>query len=399
MEDTERPDLRLTRSHKSCGNDVAAAIASFRNAQDLNITTKASTIPPPCLGTPRPTEAKSTTNRFNEPPPLYAELPADGITPASNSRDSDKISLDGDLAAFRRLDIAARAVDEPRPAPSPSPSAAPTPSAVPRRDEQWDFRLPQVVLDTSEEDFSVDEGRSNPFSPRRLLSVLQHGMPPGRLQHYISFFSAAAVRAGINGPVCGYPAIFYLVATNDEKLVRAWVGSGGDVNAVEPYRRIPLLAFAILLGSIAGMDSTQVVVTLLSLGADATVVPRVFFSPYVEDPVDKLPMDKGHAEFGEEKKQWCVEWMRPMLATAATLTMRYFLEKTVKEKGPTDRQLQVAQTHRATALLGVSFFLIGQTSATRSVTQKLLTHMAMPRSKPLVMVFAGMCFLRLWSDG
>ena len=106
--------------------------------------------------------------------------------------------------------------------------------------------------------------------------------------------------------------------------------------------------------------------------------------------MDKLPLDGSHVEFTEQKKRWCVEWARPVLASAATLTKRYYLEKTIKEKGPTDRQLQVARTHRATALLGVSFYLIGQASATRSVTQKLLTHMAMPRSKPLVMVFAGM---------
>jgi len=163
------------------------------------------------------------------------------------------------------------------------------------------------------------------------------------------------------------------------------------VDAVEPRCGIPVLGFAIMLGSglsAAGVDTTAVVVTLLSLGADAAVIPSVFFSPYVEDPVDKLPLGAG-GEFNEEKKRWCVGWVRPVLAETATLTKRYYLEKTVREKGPTDRQLQVAQTHRATALLGVSFFLIGQASATRSVTQKLLTHMAMPRSKPLVMVFAG----------
>jgi ATP-dependent protease Clp ATPase subunit len=82
--------------------------------------------------------------------------------------------------------------------------------------------------------------------------------------------------------------------------------------------------------------------------------------------------------------------MRPLLARAVNLSQRYFLEKTFKDKRPSDRQLQVAITHKATALLGISYLMIGQAAAAKSVTQKLLSHMALPRSRPLVMVFAGM---------
>lgn len=258
----------------------------------------------------------------------------------------------------------------------------------PRREDEWDFGLPHVLLDDAQDDFQADEGRSRPFSPLRLISVLQHGMPPAHLQHYLSFFGAAAVRARVNDTVCGYPAIFYVVATNDERLVRLWVEHGGDVNAVKPGRGIPLLAFAILMGGVAGVDGTKTVMTLLSLGADVACIPRVFYWPYLSDPVDKLPLGQT-VEFREPKKSWCVEWMRPIFAKAVNLTQRYFLQKTAKGKGPTDRQKQVARVHKATALLGVSYFLIGQTSAARTVTQMLLSHMALPRAKPLVLVFAG----------
>ncbi|KAK0622410.1 hypothetical protein B0T14DRAFT_563862 [Immersiella caudata] len=255
---------------------------------------------------------------------------------------------------------------------------------------QWDFRLPIVQLDAGEDEFGIEEGRSKPFSARRLVSALQqNGMPSSRLRHYLSFFSATTLRERINEYVCGYPAIFYIAATHDPALLRAWVENGADVNATDPFRRIPLLAFATLMGYTSGIDSTGVVVELLSLGADVSTIPRPFFSPYIDDPDDKLPLPQGANPLREPKTSWCVEWMHLMLAHQVNLTQRYFLEKATKDQGPTDRQLQVAQLHGATPLLGVSSFLIGQTSAARMVTQKLLAHMALPRSKPLVMVFAG----------
>jgi hypothetical protein len=214
-------------------------------------------------------------------------------------------------------------------------------------------------------------------------------MQPARLSHYLSFFSASQVRLRINEVVAAYPAIFYVIATNDEKLVRTWVEHGGDLNAIEPRHGIPALAFAILRGSLPGVDSTKVVVTMLSLGVDIAAIPKLFFMPYVDDPIDKLPLGRSYTELQEPKKKWCSEWLHPIFAGAVNLSQRYFLDKTANEKMRTDRQVQVAQAHRAMALLGVGYFLIGQTSAVRSVIQKLLTHMAMPRSKPLVMVFAG----------
>jgi hypothetical protein len=247
-----------------------------------------------------------------------------------------------------------------------------------------------VCIEDPEEEFVVEEGRSKPFSVRRLISALQHGLPRTGVQQYLSFFSATTIRDRIHEYVLGYPAIFYVAAANDPALIRVWVEAGGHVNATEPFRRIPLLAFTILMSFTSGIDTTAMVVELLSLGADVSNIPRLFFSPYIDDPVDKLPLSsRGCIPSRDPKISWCAEWIEPLFAKKVNLTQRYFLEKSTKGQGPTDRQLQVARAHGAMALLGVSSFLIGQTTAARSVTQKLLAHMALPRTKPLVMVFAG----------
>ena len=254
----------------------------------------------------------------------------------------------------------------------------------------WDFKLP-IIEPEPGSNFSLDDAMSKAFSIRGLISSMQNGVKRGKLQHYLSFRSEALVAQHMNMTVTGFPAIFYAVATNDDKIVRMWIDNGGDPNATDAKYGIPLLGFAILMADVLGVHTTTVTVTLLSLGADVSVMPSIFFSPYIEDPPTKAPFNQ--KEFNDPAKQWCTEYMRPMLARAVNLTQRYFLEKMAREKRPSERQMQVAVVHNATALLGISYFLIGQSSAAKTVTQKLLSHMALPRSKPLVMVFSGMSFL------
>ena len=349
---------------------------------------------PSLLASPAPF---ATPSPAPSPGPAYVRQTANPQNHASmeesSARNVSKAAMANEDSLVAQLQEL-QAQDAPPPYDAPLP-IAPTPTVLtssplpPRSKEPWNFQLPEVLLDDSEDEFIIEEGRSRPFSARRLLSILQHGMPLTHLQHYLSFFSIAVLRERINEYVCGYPAIFYVVATNDPALLRTWVESGGQVNAMEPFHNIPLLAFATLITYASALDSTKVVVELLSLGANVSSIPDVFFSPYIDDPVDKLPLSSGSSLYTDPKTSWCVEWLQPIFAKEINLTQRYFLEKSTKDKGPTDRQLQVAQVHKATALLGVSSFLIGQRSAARTVTQKLLAHMALPSSKPLVMVFAG----------
>jgi hypothetical protein len=212
------------------------------------------------------------------------------------------------------------------------------------------------------------------------------------LFHYLSYFSESDIRESLNSTWEGFPTMFYVVATNEETMVRTFITDyGAPVNIVDSIHQIPLLAFAILASTSQQKDSTALTTTLLSLGADVTVIPRVFYSPYIEDPPSKAPFtNERFREFDEPKKRWCCDWIRQILAQRVNLSQRYFLEKTLKGEQPSQRQQQVAAAHKATALLGISFFMIGQHAAATSVIQKLLSRLAFPVPQPLVMVFAGM---------
>jgi hypothetical protein len=109
----------------------------------------------------------------------------------------------------------------------------------------------------------------------------------------------------------------------------------------------------------------------------------------MDDPPNKAPFNHRYTEFNEPSKQWCLDYMRPVLARTINLTQRYFLARTLTERRPSERQTQVAITNGALALLGIGYFMVGQSSAAKMVIQKSLSSMALPKSQPLVMVFSG----------
>ncbi|KAJ6098845.1 hypothetical protein N7467_000380 [Penicillium canescens] len=257
------------------------------------------------------------------------------------------------------------------------------------RDGTWDFELPTVEIPAGEPHFSPDEGRRLPFSSVRLISSLGRTLQGANVSHYLSFFDEEVVRRGLGSNICGVPSIFYAAATNDENAIRAWLSYGADVNAREPKTGIPLLAFVILRTLATNQDSTSILMTLLSLGADASLIPRDLYSPCIEDPVAKLPFDERYRGFNEPKTSWCKDAVAEQMARAINLSQRYFLEKVSQTKAPSGRQSQVTRVHNATSLLGISHFLVGQSSATRTVSEVLISHLALPRSKPLVMAFTG----------
>lgn len=165
----------------------------------------------------------------------------------------------------------------------------------------------------------------------------------GQLRHYLSFFNLGSLGPAINSAVNGYLAIFYAVATNDEGIVRAFAEHGADLNVVEAEHQIPLLAFAILMETTLQTDTTAMVLTLLSLGASARVIPSVFYSPFLDDPVEKMPLRKDDPGFLAMETKWCNDWLRPILTTSINLTQRYFNYKSINEPGPSSRQQQVAE--------------------------------------------------------
>jgi hypothetical protein len=89
----------------------------------------------------------------------------------------------------------------------------------------------------------------------------------------------------IIGSLEGFPAILYAVGTNNQ-IVRVWIGYGGDINAVHCSTGHPLLAFAIINADNLQSETTLTVATLLSHGAQATVIPKALHTLFCEDLPD-----------------------------------------------------------------------------------------------------------------
>lgn len=253
---------------------------------------------------------------------------------------------------------------------------------------QWDFIIPDIPAPPF---LTPGAGEVNDgFDLQDLVGAIQHGVDDRVIKEYLTYYDPSVVRRNLNDTLVGFPSIFYAVGTNREFLIRLWIEFGADVLAVHESSRVPLLAFAIMNSEILESDTTLAISTLLSLGAVPEAIPAAFYTPFIHDLPDNGPNDdsfKGELEV--RKYSWCTPAARAKLARTANITQRYYLERASRTKKPSSRHVQVAKLRNAEALLGISYFLIGQTMATKRLYQKLLTYMMVRTKRPLVMVFAG----------
>jgi hypothetical protein len=230
------------------------------------------------------------------------------------------------------------------------------------------------------------------FNIQNAIGAIQNGSEFQAIRSYLERYDKRTVQQNINNEIEGIPAMFYIVATNNEALLRLWVGHGGNPEAVHTPSNVPLLAFAIVHSETIQADTSLMTSTLLSLGAMPGVIPSAFYTPYLQDVPDNGPpeendkTEKGGVNLG---MKWCTGTTRKTLARTITLLQRYYLEKASKLKKPSGRHKQLAERRNAEALLGLPYFLIGQTLASDLLLSKLLSHLVAPGKRPLVLVFAG----------
>ena len=276
---------------------------------------------------------------------------------------------------------------ESEPEPEPTETTKPPPPPGP-----WDYQLP--CLPPLLRFLPGGATGRDHFSPRDVASAIQHGATFQELERYFYYYGETAVRETLKTPssssVEGFDLMFYAVATNKPAIVRLCILFGGDAKAVHPRSGTPVIAFAILQADSIQQHTTGVVSVLLALGASARVFPSAFYTPFLQD----LPLDGPHddllADLAEAEKSWCrAPKVRKKLAQTMDLSQRYFLARQVRAKKPSARHVQVATGFKMQSLLGIQYFLIGQTSAAASLKTKLLAYMTLPSNRPLVLVFAG----------
>ena len=262
------------------------------------------------------------------------------------------------------------------------------PPEIDQGEPEWNCVLPVIPL--SQSTLAPNStGSYDTFNLRDLVGAMQNGASLQMILNYLDRFDRAKIREQINDEVEGFPAIFYVVETNREELLRAWIAFGGDLTVIHKRSGVPLLAFAIMLSENIKTDTTLMTATLLGLGASPNVIPSAFYTPYLQDLPETGPNDEKLTDLSDENKKWCVGAARLKIARTTTLSQRYYLERAATTKKPSIRQTQVAQKRNAESLLGIANFLIGQTMAAKTLLDKLLSHLTVPSKKPLVLVFAG----------
>ncbi|KAL2076228.1 hypothetical protein VTL71DRAFT_1171 [Oculimacula yallundae] len=253
---------------------------------------------------------------------------------------------------------------------------------------EWDFILPEIPPPISLAP-GVGEGNQG-FSLEDLVGAIQHGTDIRVVTEYLAYYDSDVVKKQLSSTLAGFPSIFFAVGTNNETLIRLWIAFGADVSAVHEESGVPLLAFAIMNSEYLDTDTTLMVSTLLSLGAAPEDIPASFYTPFLQDLPESGPTEENmKIDSQDRSKAWCTISARAKLARTANISQRYYLERASKAKKPSSRHKQVAKLRNAEALLGISYFLIGQTMATNRLFQKLLTYMMVRTKRPLVMVFAG----------
>ncbi|KAK3636661.1 hypothetical protein LTR56_000846 [Elasticomyces elasticus] len=251
----------------------------------------------------------------------------------------------------------------------------------------WDFVLPVVPPQSTTLALSAGAAFET-FNVRELVAWMQYGYSTNAVEQYLCRFDDGTVRKHINNDIEGFPAMFYVVETNKEDMLRLWVYHGGNVSVAHETSKAPLLAYAIMHGEDICSDTTLMTMTLLSLGASPAVIPSPFYSPYLQDLPDCGPSDENLQALTHEQKTWCTDATWAKLARSCSLSQRYYLDRAAKTKKPTRRQQQVAQRTRAEPLLGIANCLIGQTNTAKALLDTLLAHITEPGKKPLVLVFA-----------
>ncbi|KAI8946839.1 P-loop containing nucleoside triphosphate hydrolase protein [Xylaria longipes] len=229
---------------------------------------------------------------------------------------------------------------------------------------------------------------------KSIISVIQQGEPTDVIQKHLAYYHQLddkKLRTSINADVEEYPAMFYIVKTDNTHMVRYWIKYGGDPNVTCGPERFPLLAFAILHGRSArtNQQRASMVELLLTLGASPHVIPQEFYTPFDKRLPASGPANKKPTDVVEEGQKWCAPKLRRELASALNLTQRYRLSQASKSGVVSQRTRTVLSRTQAEHILGLPYTVIGQYHAVKALRRRLIAQLALASNKPLVFIFAG----------
>lgn len=185
--------------------------------------------------------------------------------------------------------------------------------------------------------------------------------------------------------------LFAAVQAREINLVRLFLSNGADPNERTELEHIPVLGFAIFDAARDPRETVDIVAMLLASGADVHCIPKYMWTEYVPAALGKFEAML-QKPLLNEAAQWCCtrSGYEPLLASQLHITHRYFLKKASELQDTSLRRVQVSKMHEMLPLLELPYHMIGQERATRKVIDKMISHIASSKDKPLVMVFAGL---------
>ncbi|CAJ2513963.1 Uu.00g020820.m01.CDS01 [Anthostomella pinea] len=243
----------------------------------------------------------------------------------------------------------------------------------------WNSQLPRFAAPSKL--VKGGEDGSSVFDLRKLIGAVQAGETAENVRDYIGHYDKDTRRENLNAVVEGYPAIFYVVETNNVEMIRHWIKYGGSPNATFGDDSFPLIAYAILRGARTEGQASNTLKTLLRLGADPRVIPEAFYAPYCRELPKDGPCETELHDITHRNKLWCIPSVHPHLVRSLNLTQRYDLHR-ARIPLPSARERDLVVRQDAEEILGVNQTIIAQSIAARWLKKKMLV-------KPLVLVFAG----------
>lgn len=210
------------------------------------------------------------------------------------------------------------------------------------------------------------------FGLRKLLGAIRAGyFDADRIRRYLGYYDKNDLYTHLNETVDGYPAIFYVISTNDIGILREWLKHGGDPNATWGPSAIPAIGFSILNGGQTMLQASRTLITLLRFGADPRVIPKAFYDPYCRDLPEGGPILEELEDINDENKEWCTEEVRSYLAEVLSLSQRYDLYRSSKVMPHSGREKEVLNRQGAGEVLGIHQMIVAQSIATRWLKRKL----------------------------
>lgn len=177
--------------------------------------------------------------------------------------------------------------------------------------------------------------------------------------------------------------MFFAIERNSSDLIRCLRRAGASLDTVILPWDVPLLAYAILFGEPDKIDTTEVVKTLLALGADRFQLPPDMWKDF-----GLIAKAEISAQASDEYA-WCTPELRRALSANFNLSQRYFSFKASQIACPNVNHRSSVSTFKIPRLLEMPYGIVGQTIATRRVSNLIFHHYMLESKTPLVILFTG----------